>query len=135
MSDCGVSDPWFAVATALFAWPPPLALCAAFHRDAPPADLPFATPGMVYTACCVVMGASLVLLPAVADSAWAPGTCFVLGALAWLLLRTRRPERGPDSGVMALAALGLLLLAVRVAAVCPWLGVLPAAFSAVSRGT
>jgi len=128
VSDWAVSDPWFAVANALFAWLPALALCAAFHRDAPPAALPFGAPGMVYAACCVVMGASLVLLPAMADSAWAPGTCFVLGALAWLLLRARRPDRSPDCGAVALAALGLLLLAVRVAAVYPWLGVLPAAF-------
>ncbi|TQJ92029.1 hypothetical protein [Streptomyces sp. SLBN-31] len=124
------SEPWYAVASALLAWLPALALCAAFHRDAPPAALPAGTPGMLYTACCVVMGGSLVVLPALADAAWAPATCFVLGALGWLLLRTR----GADStrtggGAVALAALGLLLLAVRVAALSPWLGLpLPAAF-------
>ncbi|MFF4906070.1 hypothetical protein [Streptomyces sp. NPDC001260] len=124
------SEPWFAVASALLAWLPALALCAAFHRDAPPAALPAGTPGMLYTACCVVMGGSLVLLPALADAAWAPATCFVLGALGWLLLRARRADStSTGCGAVALAALGLLLLAVRVAALSPWLGApLPAAF-------
>ncbi|MFE0524650.1 hypothetical protein [Streptomyces sp. NPDC058954] len=124
------SEPWFAVTSALLAWLPALALCAAFHRDAPPAALPAGTPGMLYTACCVVMGGSLVLLPALADAAWAPATCFVLGALGWLLLRARRADStSTGCGAVALAALGLLLLAVRVAALSPWLGApLPAAF-------
>ena len=129
VSDRVAADPWFAVATALLAWLPALALCAGYHRDAPPAALPVGTPGLVLTACGVVMGGSLVLLPALADSAWAPATGFVLGALGWLLLRTRRADQSAAGGAAALAALGVLLLAVRVAALYPWLGVpVPAAF-------
>ena len=115
-------DPWFATAGALFAWLPALALCAAHHRDAPAAVLPVGTPGLVFAACSVVMGASEVVLPAPADAVWAPATCFVVGALGWLLLRHRRTDQSPAGGAVALAALGLLLLAVRVAMVYPWLG-------------
>jgi hypothetical protein len=130
VSEWAPSEPWYAVTTALLAWLPALALCAAFHRDAPLAALPVGTPGLLYTACCVVMGGSLVLLPALADAAWAPATCFVLGALGWLLLRARRADStSTGCGAVALAALGLLLLAFRVAALSPWLSVpLPAAF-------
>ncbi|NUS09203.1 MAG: hypothetical protein HOV97_42350 [Nonomuraea sp.] len=129
VSERVAADTWFAVATALLAWLPALALCAGYHRDAPPATLPVGTPGLVFTACTVVMGGSLVLLPAMPDAAWAPATGFVLGALAWLVLRNRRTDSGASGGAAALAALGLLLLAVRVAALYPWLGVpVPAAF-------
>ncbi|MCT9079826.1 hypothetical protein [Streptomyces fulvoviolaceus] len=128
-------DPWSATATALFAWLSALALCAAYHRDAPPASLPVGTPGIVFTACCVVMGGSVVLLPAMPDTAWAPATCFVVGALGWLLLRGRRKDQSVACAAVALAALGLLLLAVRVAALHPWLGLpLPAAFVAGAVG-
>jgi hypothetical protein len=129
VSERVAADPWFALATALLAWLTALALCAAYHRDAPPATLPVGTPGLVFAACSVVMGGSLVLLPAMADAAWAPATGFVLGALAWLLLRNRRTDSGASGGAAALAALGLLLLAVRVAALYLWLGVpVPTAF-------
>ncbi|GAA2493674.1 hypothetical protein [Streptomyces longisporus] len=126
-------DPWFATAGALFAWLPALALCAAHHRDAPAAVLPVGTPGLVFAACGVVMGASEVVLPAVPDAVWAPATCFVLGALGRLLLRPRRMDTRPACGAMALAALGLLLLAVRIATLYPWLGLpVPAAFVAAA---
>jgi hypothetical protein len=122
-------DPWFATATALFAWLPALALCAAFHRDAPAAVLPVGSAGLVFAACSVVMGASMVVLPAMADAVWAPATCFVVGALGWLVLRNRRTDQSAACGAVALAVLGLLLLAVRVAALYPWLGVpVPFAF-------
>ncbi|PAZ10047.1 hypothetical protein CLM62_42060 [Streptomyces sp. SA15] len=116
-------EPAYATAAAL----PALALCAGQHRDAPPASLPFGSPGIVFMACCVVMGASVVLLPTVADAVWAPATCFAVGALGWLLWRTRRRDRSGAGGGVALAVLGLLLLAVRLAALYPWLDVpLPA---------
>ncbi|MDK1472355.1 hypothetical protein QNO07_02760 [Streptomyces sp. 549] len=128
-------QPAYATATVLLAWLTALALCASHHRDAPPASLPAGSPGMVFTACCVVMGGSLVLLPGAADSVWAPATGFLAGSLGWLLWRTRRTDRsaeqgtGPSAdqstacGALALAALGLLILAVRVTALEPWLDV------------
>ena len=122
-------DPWFAAAGALFAWLPALALCAAHHRDAPAAVLPVGTPGLVFAAGSVVMGASEVVLPATADAVWAPATCFVVGALGWLLLRRRRTDASAVGGAAPLAAVGLLLLAVRIAMLYPWLGVpVPATF-------
>jgi len=122
-------DPWFATAGALLAWLPALALCAAHHRDAPEAVLPVGTPGLAFAACSVVMGASVVMLPATADEAWAPATCFVVGALGWLLLRRRGTDHSAACCAPALAALGLLLLAVRVATLYPWLGLsAPVAF-------
>ncbi|MGW1289540.1 hypothetical protein ACWD4N_39305 [Streptomyces sp. NPDC002586] len=116
-------EPAFVATLALLAWLPALALCAAHHRDAPPARLPFGTPGLVFMAMCVVTGASLVLLPAVSDLVWGPANCFVVGALGWLLWRVRRTDRVVPGGALALAALGLLLLAARVAALYPWLRV------------
>lgn len=116
-------DPAYAATSALLAWLTALALCAAYHRDAPPASLPAGSPGLLFTACCVVMGASIVLLPVVADSVWAPATCFLVGALGWLLWRARRTDQGTACEAIALAALGLLILAVRVAALYPWLDV------------
>jgi hypothetical protein len=125
----GPPEPAYATAAALLAWLPALALCAAYHRDAPPASLPFGSPGIVFLACCVVMGASVVLLPTVADAVWAPATCFAVGALGWLLWRTRRRDESTTGGGVALAVLGLLLLVMRVAALYPWLDVpLPAVF-------
>ncbi|MGW2723171.1 hypothetical protein [Streptomyces sp. NPDC001492] len=128
-------DPWFATAGALFAWLPALALCAAHHRDAPAAVLPVGTPGLVLAACSVVMGASEVVPPAAPDAVWAPATCFVLGALGWLLLRRRRRDVSPAGGALSLAALGLLLLAVRIATLYPWLGLpVPAAYIGAALG-
>jgi hypothetical protein len=123
MTDSVPPDPAFATAAALFAWLTALALCAAHHRDAPAATLPGTTPGLAYLACCVVMGASLVLLPTAADAVWAPTTCFLVGALGWLLWRIRRSRPGNPAGALALTALGLLVLALRVTALYPWLDV------------
>ncbi|MBE8475018.1 hypothetical protein [Streptomyces justiciae] len=126
-----MSAPYFVTANALFAWLPALAVCAAYHRDAPPAVLPVGTPGLAFLACCVVTGGSVALLPTMADLAWAPATCFVLAALGWLLLRTRRAESGVGSGALALAVLGLLILAVRTASLILWIGLpLPAVYLA-----
>ncbi|MCZ0985082.1 hypothetical protein O1M54_04045 [Streptomyces diastatochromogenes] len=79
---------------------------------------------------CVVMGVSIVVLPAAADLAWAPASCFVVGALGWLLWEARGGDGATPGGALALAALGLLILTVRVAALYPWLHVpeVPAAY-------
>ncbi|MET9449731.1 hypothetical protein [Streptomyces cinerochromogenes] len=115
--------PWYETSAALLAWLPALALCAAHHRDAPPARLPAGSPGLVFLAGCVVTGGSLVLVPGVADFVWAPATGFVVGALGWLLWRARRGNGHSPGAALALAALGLLVLAARVAALYPWLHV------------
>ncbi|WP_330342492.1 hypothetical protein [Streptomyces sp. NBC_00557] len=114
------ADPAFATAFGLLAWLPALALCAAHHRDAPPARLPAGTPGLVFMTACVVMGASSVVLPGLPDLAWAPSSCFVVGALGWLWWKARGRGAAPGDA-LAMAALGLLLLAVRVVALYPWL--------------
>ncbi|MFF4685303.1 hypothetical protein [Streptomyces sp. NPDC001307] len=116
-----ITEPAFVVTLALLAWLPALALCAAHHRDAPPARLPGGTPGLVFMAACVVTGASLVLVPTAGDLVWGPANCFVVAALGRLLWRARRAASAAPGGALALAALGLLLLAARVAAVYPWL--------------
>ncbi|MFI2205055.1 hypothetical protein ACH47Z_30565 [Streptomyces sp. NPDC020192] len=118
-----VTEPAFVVTLMLLVWLPALALCAAHHRDAPPARLPAGTPGLVFMTACVLTGASLVLLPAATDLVWAPPNCFVVGALGWLVWNARRRDRSAPGGGLALAGLGLLLLSVRVAALYPWLGV------------
>ncbi|MER6028883.1 hypothetical protein [Streptomyces sp. NPDC001851] len=123
-----IVEPAFVATLALLAWLPALVLCAAHHRDAPPARLPAGTPGLVFMAACVVTGASQVLLPRASDLVWGPANCFVVGTLGWLLWSVRRTERGTPGGALALAVLGLLLLAVRVAAFYPWLGVPGAAW-------
>ncbi|MES9526084.1 hypothetical protein [Streptomyces capoamus] len=115
--------PWYETSAALLAWLPALALCAAYHRDAPGARLPGGSPGLVFLAGCVVTGGSLVLLPGVADLVWAPATAFVVGAAGWLVWRARGKDRTAPGAGLALAALGLLLLAVRVASLYPWLHV------------
>ncbi|MER6572373.1 hypothetical protein ABT288_40950 [Streptomyces sp. NPDC001093] len=118
-----VTEPAFVVTLALLAWLPAVALCAAHHRDAPPARLPAGTPGLVFMAACVVTGASLVLVPTADDLVWGPANCFLVGALARLLWSARRGASLAPGGALALAALGALLLAARVAAVHPWLRV------------
>ncbi|MGW2423853.1 hypothetical protein ACWC0C_32170 [Streptomyces sp. NPDC001709] len=123
-----ISEPAFVVTLALLAWLPALALCAAHHRDAPPARLPAGTPGLVFMAACVVTGASQVLLPPASDLVWGPANGFVVGALGWLLWRARRTDGVAPGGALALAVLGLLLLAVRIAALYPWLGLPEAAW-------
>ncbi|MEU9479838.1 hypothetical protein [Streptomyces sp. NPDC048191] len=114
-------EPAFALTLALLAWLPASVLCAAHHRDAPPARLPAGTPGLVFMAACVLTGASLVLLPTANDLVWGPANCFVVGALGWLLWSARRADRAAPGGTLALAVLGLLLLAARVAALYPWI--------------
>ncbi|MDH6605342.1 hypothetical protein M2164_000977 [Streptomyces sp. SAI-208] len=57
------SDSAYVLAAAVLAWASALALCAAHHRDAPPAVLPAGAPGLVFAACCVLMGGSVVALP------------------------------------------------------------------------
>ncbi|MEU5538690.1 hypothetical protein [Streptomyces sp. NPDC020362] len=122
-------DPAFATAFGLLAWLPALALCAAHHRDAPPARLPVGSPGLVFMTGCVVSGASVVMLPAAPDLAWAPASCFVVGALGWLLWQARSGGAATPGAGLALAVLGLLVLAVRVAALYLWLPLpLPAAY-------
>ncbi|WP_141208439.1 hypothetical protein [Streptomyces griseorubiginosus] len=126
--DFAPSDSAYVVAAAVLAWSSALALCAAHHRDAPPARLPMGEPGLVFATCCVLMGASVVALPDGVDTVWALVTCYLVTALARLLYRARRGSRGPAAGeAAALAALGLLLLAVRITAVYPWLDELPGA--------
>ncbi|MCS0602646.1 hypothetical protein NX794_15715 [Streptomyces sp. LP11] len=115
--------PAYATTGALLAWVSALTLCAAQHRDAPPARLPVGSPGRLYLAGCVVMGASVVLMRGVPDTVWAPATGFAVGALGWLLWQARRADPTPPGAALALAALGLLILAVRIAALVPWLGV------------
>ncbi|MDH6589298.1 hypothetical protein M2161_008404 [Streptomyces sp. SAI-133] len=121
------SDSAYVLAAAVLAWASALALCAAHHRDAPPAVLPAGAPGLVFAACCVLMGGSVVALPGGVDTVWALVTCYLVAALAWLLYRVRGEGRVPEGEAAALAALGLLLLVVRVTAVYPWLDVLPGA--------
>ncbi|MFI0538323.1 hypothetical protein ACH3VS_05475 [Streptomyces sp. WSLK1-3] len=123
--DFAPSDSAYVVAAAVLAWSSALALCAAHHRDAPPAVLPAGAPGLVFAACCVLMGGSVVVLPGGVDTVWALVTCYLVAALAWLLYRLRGDRHVPAGEAAALAALGLLLLVVRVAAVYPWLDVLP----------
>ncbi|MGW7522296.1 hypothetical protein [Streptomyces sp. NPDC054783] len=128
-----VTEPAFVVTLALLAWLPALALCAAHHRDAPPARLPAGTPGPAFMAACVVTGASLVLVPIADDLVWGPANCFLAAALGRLLWSARRAASGAPGGALALAALGLLLLVVRVAAVYPWLHV-PGAAAYIAGG-
>ncbi|MFF1301469.1 hypothetical protein [Streptomyces sp. NPDC058307] len=105
------SDSAYVVAAAVLAWAP--ARVAAHHRDAPAAALPAGAPGLVLAACCVLMGGSVVALPGGIDTVWALVTCHPVTALAWLLYRARGEHRVPAEEAAALAALGLLLLAVR----------------------
>jgi hypothetical protein len=52
---------------------------------------------------------------------WAPSTAVLLAGLAWLAWRPRTPDTA-----FALAALGTLLLALRVTTLYHWYDVLPA---------
>ncbi|MDX3116302.1 hypothetical protein [Streptomyces scabiei] len=110
--------PYAPVSVAL-AWISALALCTAHHRDAPAPALPLLPPGLAYLGCCVVMGASIVLAPMAADPVWAPATCFLLVASGRLGWRARHGSGGADA-TLALAVLGLLVLALRLAALYPW---------------
>ncbi|MEU1790276.1 hypothetical protein ABZ553_31270 [Streptomyces sparsogenes] len=124
--------PAYAAASAFLAWVTAFALCVAWHRDALRASLPAGFPGLLFTACCVVVGASIVVLPVVADSVWAPATCFLVGAVGWVLWRVRRADQAAACEAAALVALGLLVLAVRVAALCLWLACPPSTCSTCS---
>jgi hypothetical protein len=122
VTDAFPPDTPYASVCMVFAWLSALALCAAHHRDAPAAALPAVPPGLAYLACCVVMGASIVLVPMAADPVWAPATCFLVAALGRLVWRTRH-RRANAEATVALAVLGLLVLALRLAALYPWLDV------------
>ncbi|MFJ6739636.1 hypothetical protein ACIQOU_12115 [Streptomyces sp. NPDC091279] len=122
-------EPWSTTASLLFTWLTVLALGAAYHRDAPAAVLPVGTPGLVLATCAVATGAAAVLMGGLSDPASAPATCFVVAAVGRLLTRAHGAERLSAGAAAALAALGLLLLAVRVSALWPWLDLpLPAAY-------
>ncbi|MFE2226129.1 hypothetical protein [Streptomyces kronopolitis] len=104
----------FSLATAALSWLTVLALCCGFHRDAPPARLPLASPGLVLLGTCVLMGAAMVVWPGNADQVWAGGAPFIVGAAGWLFARFRFPERAADPALpLALAALGLSTLVER----------------------
>ncbi|MGY4741675.1 hypothetical protein [Streptomyces sp. ATMOS53] len=135
VTDAFLPETPYASVSVVFAWLSALALCAAHHRDAPAAALPAMPPGLAYLACCVVMGASTVLVPMAADPVWAPTTGFLVAALGRLVWRTRRPAANGEA-TLALAVLGLLVLALRLAALYSWLDVLPAVTLAafVSQG-
>ncbi|MEV1063485.1 hypothetical protein [Streptomyces sp. NPDC050263] len=122
VTDAFLPDSPYASVCVVFAWLTALGLCAAHHRDAPAAELPVLPPGLAYLACCVVMGASVVLVPMAADPVWAPATCFLVVALGRLVRRARRPA-GNVEATLALAVLGLLVLALRLAALYSWLDV------------
>ncbi|WP_329151106.1 hypothetical protein OIU91_27985 [Streptomyces sp. NBC_01456] len=104
----------FSLTTAAFAWLTVLALCCGFHRDAPPARLPLASPGLVLMGTCVLMGASSVVWPGNADQGWAGGAAFIAAAAVWLVARRRSPQHTGDPALpLALAALGLVVLVER----------------------
>ncbi|MEU7430993.1 hypothetical protein AB0B07_09060 [Streptomyces sioyaensis] len=104
----------FSLTTAAFSWLTVLALCCGFHRDAPPARLPLASPGLVLMGTCVLMGASEVVWPEGADPGWAGGAAFIAAAAVWLVARSRSPKHTGDPALpLALAALGLAVLVER----------------------
>ncbi|MEV0263493.1 hypothetical protein AB0I49_19455 [Streptomyces sp. NPDC050617] len=112
-------------ATAAFAWLTVLALCCGFHSDAPPARLPLGTPGLVLLGVCVLMGATNVSWTEGADMAWGDGWAFTAAALAWLIAALRPSKRGTgpmaDPALpLALAGLGLAVLAVRACTLTLW---------------
>ncbi|PJJ02962.1 hypothetical protein BX264_3328 [Streptomyces sp. 2333.5] len=101
--------------TAVFSWLTVLALCCGFHRDAPPARLPLASPGLALMGTCVLMGASIVVWPGVADPGWAGGSAFIAAAAVWLVVRCRSPKHVADPALpLALATLGLAILVQRI---------------------
>lgn len=104
-----------AMPTAVFAWLTALAVCCGFHADSRPARLPAVPPGLTFMTVCVLMGASVVLWPAGADSEWAAGTAFTVAAVGWLVLRHRSAVHAADFATpLALAALGLVVLTLRL---------------------
>ncbi|WP_030989185.1 hypothetical protein [Streptomyces sp. NRRL S-1813] len=104
-----------SLTTTAFAWLTVLALCCGFHRDAPPARLPLASPGPALMGTCVLMGASIVVWPGVADTGWAGGSAFIAAAALSLVARRRSPKHVADPALpLALAALGLAVLVQRI---------------------
>ncbi|MGD3112780.1 hypothetical protein [Streptomyces sp. YGL11-2] len=103
-----------SLATAVFSWLTVLTLCCGFHRDAPPARLPLASPGLALMGTCVLMGASMVVWPEVAVTGWAGGSAFIAAAAIWLVARSRSPKHVADPALpLALATLGLAILVER----------------------
>lgn len=82
---------------------------------------------MVFAACCVLMGGLRGGTARWGRHLWALVTSYPVTALARLLYRARGENRVPAEEAAALAALGLLLPAVRITAVHPWLDVLSGA--------
>ncbi|SOE13606.1 hypothetical protein SAMN06272775_4585 [Streptomyces sp. 2323.1] len=104
----------FSLTATVFSWLTVVALCCAFHRDAPPARLPLASPGLALMGTCVLMGASTVVWQGGADPGWAGGVAFVAAAAVWLVARCRSPQPAGDPALpVALAALGLAMLVER----------------------
>lgn len=107
---------WPDLVPVLCGWVIALAVCCGFHADASPARLPALPPGLAFMGTCVVVGGSLVLWPRAADTQWATGTAFVLASLVWLTARAlNRGSRQRAEDALALAALGLVVLALRIA--------------------
>ncbi|MFG2830806.1 hypothetical protein ACGFWI_25595 [Streptomyces sp. NPDC048434] len=103
-----------SLSTAAFAWLTVITLCCGFHRDAPPARLPLASPGPALMGTCVLMGASTVVWPGVAVTGWADGSAFLAAAAVWLVARRRAPQHVADPALpLALATLGLAVLVQR----------------------
>lgn len=68
-------------------------------------------------ACCVLMGASVVVWPQGADSQWTVGWAYVAAAVGWLIPRGRSAVHEADLTVtLALGALGLVVLTLRLSA-------------------
>ncbi|MEV0276891.1 hypothetical protein AB0I22_10990 [Streptomyces sp. NPDC050610] len=114
-----------SVTAAAFAWLTVLALCCGFHSDAPPARLPLGTPGLVLLGTCVLMGAASVAWRDGADVVWGDGWAFTAAAVAWLIAALRTPKRGTGPAAdpalpLALAGLGLAVLAVRACMLALW---------------
>ncbi|MGX1853619.1 hypothetical protein [Streptomyces sp. NPDC055299] len=104
----------FSLTTTALSWLTVLALCCGFHRDAPPARLPLASPGLALMATCVLMGAATVVWPGDADPGWAGSAAFIAAAAGWLVARYRSPKHTGDPALpLALAALGLAVLVER----------------------
>ncbi|CAM5301406.1 hypothetical protein [Streptomyces canus] len=92
---------WAAVVeAAVLAWSSVPALCAVRHRDAPRAVLPAGASGLVFAACRVLRGRSVVVLPGGVDTVWALVPCYLVTALALLLYRAGREPATLRLGVL-----------------------------------
>jgi hypothetical protein len=101
------------VSGAVLAWLTVGCVHGGFHTDAPAARLPGLPSGLALMAACVTMGAATEAWPTGADPQWATGVVFVLGASAYLV--STRHDRTDAAPLLALAALGTVVLALRVA--------------------